>query len=208
MDRTLKSMAVQSLDFTDPNSYMWGKTRRDYPEDRKHRRVIARRILEGGPRMKSFDQISLRTGIPLATLSDLSRGSRVRIIKKDQLTALALVLGYKSLDEFAEQGKEKPQTGMLIGQKVGELLRKARMSGGLTIQEVSNRTGLGLTTISQLETGDRSLRLNFEMLLAISRAVGYTRMSILICEAEQQVYGTTRAAIRKDREKTRRTAEV
>lgn len=53
---------------------------------------------------------------------------------------------------------------------VRESLREARIASGMTLSDLSEATGIGVSTLSRLETGRR--RLTLPALLAIAAAVG------------------------------------
>lgn len=55
---------------------------------------------------------------------------------------------------------------------IGEMLRELREARGVTQQFVADGTGLGRTSISQIESGRTTVTI--ENLFAISMALGYT----------------------------------
>lgn len=82
------------------------------------------------------------------------------------------------------------EASLLSKEAVGSALKLARRARGFTQQQLSERTGLSQSMISDAERGEV---LKFENLNAIIDALGI-RMSALIAAAEriQEAHGTTR----------------
>jgi len=73
--------------------------------------------------------------------------------------------------------------------KPGQTIRALRTKLGLTLQEVSERTGLAISTISKLEMGRASL--SYEKLSLVSNGLGIDLSELLGLLAESQETGTT-----------------
>ncbi len=59
----------------------------------------------------------------------------------------------------------------------GEAIRALRKRGGLTLRDLSQRTGLAVSTLSKLEKG--SAAMSYDKLVAISRAIGVDLAELL-----------------------------
>ncbi|KJJ95607.1 transcriptional regulator [Burkholderiaceae bacterium 26] len=76
-------------------------------------------------------------------------------------SAKAAIQAHPSIDEAPAQ---------LNHQEVGARIREARKARGLTLQELSERSGVALSTISKAERGD--IALTYEKFAGLARALG------------------------------------
>ena len=78
----------------------------------------------------------------------------------------------KKTSEEIERGKEFVFAAKKQSKVVAKYVRKLRKEQGLTLAQMSLKTGMCLSTISALETGERAIHLY--QLLNMANALGYT----------------------------------
>ena len=64
------------------------------------------------------------------------------------------------------------------GTSIGELLKKRRLKLGLTLQQLSEKSGVHFSNISRLEKGER--RATADFLIKVAQPLGYSRYELLV----------------------------
>jgi transcriptional regulator with XRE-family HTH domain len=83
-------------------------------------------------------------------------------------------------DEVVEakpSGRSRDSEGARLGQQVGKAVRRLRVGHGLTLGEVSERTGISRAMLSRLETGD--VMPSLDTVAALTRALGVTLANLV-----------------------------